>query len=97
MIVQPDKCPCCRAMLHHCEHCWNAYHNGLRDKDYIRPVYYGESLFSWDDWPDDEISNQIKDEGLKNMPIKPNKSRPYVEGDYNHSAPGTVRGWETEK
>lgn len=43
-FVLQQECPCCRAMLWHCEDCWNKYHNGLRDKDWIPPKYTGQPL-----------------------------------------------------
>jgi ribosomal protein L37AE/L43A len=41
-VLNPD-CPCCAEgmrrgmgmMVWHCEDCWNKWHNGLRDKDFI--------------------------------------------------------------
>lgn len=29
----------------HCEWCWNKYHHGERDKDYIPPKYPDQPLF----------------------------------------------------
>ena len=86
MMVQPLRCPCCKAMLYHCESCWNEYHNGLRDRDFIPPAYYGEPLFDLDTNSGNEMSKPIWSEVLEWMPIKPDKTRPYVEGSYNHSS-----------
>lgn len=82
-MVQPDKCPCCKNLLHHCEDCWNKYHNGLRDNDYIPPAYYGESMFDLDEW-NDRLGRELLSQLLEMIVIKPDKSRLYVEGDYNH-------------
>ena len=43
MLLEPE-CPCCRAKLWHCEECWNKYHNGLRDNDWIPPKFHGQRL-----------------------------------------------------
>ncbi len=43
--LRPD-CPCCKASLHHCEKCWNKFHNGIAHKDYESPEYYGQPFFS---------------------------------------------------
>ena len=77
MLVQPDKCPCCRAMLHHCKTCWDAHHHG--HKDYIPPKYYGELMFDFD-WDSERMKEAIK----KIQIIKPDKSRRYIEGCYKH-------------
>ena len=39
-MMLTDDCPCCRKWLKtgdlwHCRDCWNRYHNGLRDKDWL--------------------------------------------------------------
>ena len=39
------QCPCCATMLkrkskHHCKSCWDKFHNGLKDNDWL----------SWDEW-----------------------------------------------
>lgn len=87
MLIHPDKCPCCKSFLHHCEHCWNKHHNGLRDNDYIPPAYYGELIFHLSQWNDDlgkKLIPEILDMVDINITAKPDKSRPYTEGDYGH-------------
>ena len=44
-VVQPNKCSCCRDRVWHCEDCWNKYHDGFRDKDWIPPMYPNQPLF----------------------------------------------------
>lgn len=47
-IMITNDCPCCRNAInskeayetHHCEDCWNKYHNGLRDKDWLNKEDY---------------------------------------------------------
>lgn len=39
-MMMTDDCPCCRKWvatgeLWHCQDCWNRYHNGLRDNDWL--------------------------------------------------------------
>ena len=70
-------------MLHHCKSCWYKYHNGERDQDFVPPAYYGEPLFNLDEWIS-ERDIKWKARVLENMPIKPDRDRPYMEGDYNH-------------
>lgn len=38
-------CKCCQDTLWHCEDCWNKNHNGLKDKDFIPPKYFGQKMF----------------------------------------------------
>ena len=89
MMIRSD-CPCCKDVLHHCEKCWNKFHNGIAHKDYEPPEYYGEPFY-----PEDFIKKFNED--MKKMAlelgkefkereriIKPNKDREYKEGDYNH-------------
>jgi hypothetical protein len=44
-ILQRD-CPCCRDRVWHCLDCWNKYHFGLRDKDWIPPKFKDQPLFN---------------------------------------------------
>ena len=90
MITGLPKCPCCRLNLHHCEKCWNKYHNGIAHKDYVPPEYYGEPFIS------EEITKKINEDlrkmalelgrefKEKELEVKPDKDREYKEGDYNH-------------
>ncbi len=79
------QCPCCRDRLHHCEACWDKFHNGEKHKDFIPPAYYGESMF-------DEKAFRAYMEGMEKgtgclLPepnIKPNKEVKYSEGIYQH-------------
>ena len=77
------NCPCCREFLHHCERCWNRFHNGEKDKDYEPPEYYGQPL---DKSEDDKIRKEVcKMTGKEYNPkFKPDKNRKYEEGDYHH-------------
>ncbi len=91
-------CPCCVAHLHHCEKCWNKFHNGEKHKDFIAPEYYGQSMWTeehikdFEDFMEDYITKH-PDVLIKNphitrpffkRPIMPNKQKIYKEGDYNH-------------
>lgn len=80
MAIGVEGCPCCESLLHHCKNCWDKYHNGLRDNDYVPPAYYGESLFNLDEWE----SERYREAAMEYMPIKPDKNRPYIEGEYQH-------------
>jgi hypothetical protein len=40
-----NNCPCCRTIPernsgYHCEDCWDKYHNGERDKDWLDKEKY---------------------------------------------------------
>lgn len=59
-LVQPDRCPCCRAMVWHCLDCWNKYHHGgwINGKsDFIPPKYPNQPLF--------EMTEEMKEEWRK--------------------------------
>lgn len=73
-------CLCCRNYLHHCKKCWNKFHNGENDNDYVQPLFYGESMM------DEEIKIKMKNElGIElKTNIKEDKRRLYKEGEYNH-------------
>ena len=77
-IIQ-RKCKCCNDKLHHCNKCWNQFHNGQKHKDYIQPEYYGQSMM------DDELIKIMKNKhGIEHCPsICPNKNRQYKEGEYH--------------
>ena len=45
MFLIVAECPCCRDRAWHCESCWNKFHNGARDKDWVPPAYKGQPLF----------------------------------------------------
>lgn len=88
-IMIRQDCICCRLDLYHCENCWNKYHNGESHKDYISPKYYGQPFFP------EELTKRIN-ENMKQMAlklgkefkekeiiIKSNKNRKYVEGEYH--------------
>lgn len=73
-MIQPEVCPCCRDALWHCEKCWNIYHHGLRDKDYIPPKYYGQPLLP---------EGILKESGFISG-VKADKNHHYREGVYEH-------------
>ena len=82
-VLKKDECPCCEAQVHHCKACWNKYHNGERDNDYIEPDYYGMPLGG--DEGEQIHRNICKLFGLEyKQTYKPNKKRKYKEGDYKH-------------
>ena len=71
-------CPCCRDFLHHCKKCWNKFHNGEKDEDYVPPKYYGESMMN------EETAKKCKELGFELKPtIKADKNRKYKEGEYH--------------
>ena len=78
-----SECPCCRDFLHHCKRCWDKYHNGVRDKDYKPPEYYGMLMGG-------DKGLKIQKEMCKMLEkeyspkIKFDKNRKYEEGDYGH-------------
>jgi len=77
-FVLTPKCPCCRDMLHHCERCWDKFHNGEKHKDYEPPEYYGQSMIS------EEVKIELIKLGVYREPsIKPDKERKYKEGEYH--------------
>ncbi len=89
MMIRSD-CPCCKDALHHCEKCWNKFHNGELHKDYEPPEYYGEPFYSEDfikKFNEDmkkmslELGREFKE---KERVIKPDKDREYEEGNYFH-------------
>lgn len=95
MMMNPN-CPCCNNFLHHCKKCWDKYHNGQRDNDYIPPKFYGE-LLNGKDWEEfeqwirknlllktEKLQNIIIEDFKKRMRIMPDKTLKYIEGDYNH-------------
>jgi len=67
------ECPCCRDFLHHCRKCWNEYHNGERDNDYIPPKYYGQCILR------DEVMEIFKGKII----IQEDNNRAYKEGEYH--------------
>lgn len=72
-------CPCCRDTLWHCEKCWRKFHNshGVTD-DFEPPKYYGQSMIS------DVLREEFGKLGVPvNPKIKPDKNRPYKEGEYH--------------
>lgn len=72
------ECKCCRGMLHHCRKCWNQFHNGEKHKDYVAPEYFGQSMMS------PKVIEEMEKFGIKHEPsIKPDKNRPYKEGEYH--------------
>ncbi len=76
-----QNCKCCQQFLEHCLRCWNEFHNGKKDKDYIPPEYYGQSMMPKD------VSKELEKMGERfrhNPSIKPDKNRKYDEGDYHH-------------
>ena len=88
-MIRSD-CPCCKDVLHHCKCCWNKFHNGVADKDYVPPQYYGEPFYPEDfikKFNEDmkkmalELGKEFKE---KEQVIKPDKNRKYVEGEYPH-------------
>lgn len=66
-------------MLWHCEKCWDRYHNGQRDKDYIPPKYFGHAMMS------KELAFKIfKEYGMElKSSIKEDKNKKYREGEYH--------------
>lgn len=73
------ECPCCREHLHHCEKCWNRFHNGIKHQDYVLPAYFGESMM------DEDTKKKIQAMGVNvtNPFITADKTRKYKEGEYH--------------
>lgn len=77
-FLMQTECPCCRDRLQHCEKCWDKFHNGKRDNDYIPPKHFWESM--------SEGINKIMEEkyGIKmSRKIESDKKREYKEGEYH--------------
>ncbi len=75
-LVQRE-CSCCRGHLWHCEKCWDTYHNGKKDNDYIEPEHYGQPMF-------EDIKKFVEGLGVKiDLNIKEDKDRKYKEGEYH--------------
>ena len=89
-IMIQQKCPCCRLNLHHCENCWNKYHNGEKHRDYEPPEYYGQPFFSEETTK--KVNEMLKEKAIelgkefkeKKPEVKPDKNRKYMKGDYAH-------------
>ena len=42
-LTYKSECRCCQRMVrtgekHHCKDCWNKFHNGIRDGDYMTEI-----------------------------------------------------------
>ena len=79
-IAIRNDCPCCVLSVHHCESCWNKFHNGEKHKDFEPPEYFGQPFFS------EEVVEEVNKELGRESKVKPDKNRKYAEGDYNHGS-----------
>jgi len=78
-MMMTRECPCCMDMLWHCEKCWNTHHNGKKDKDYVPPKHFGQSMMT-----DDVKERTIIEFNFKfNPSIKEDKNKKYREGEYH--------------
>ena len=82
-FLHQSECPCCKNHWHHCEKCWNIFHNGLKDKDYIEPAYYGMPMGGDTGLRIQKLICTMLEKEW-NPDIKPDKDKKYKEGDYMH-------------
>jgi hypothetical protein len=81
-LVNRD-CKCCREMIWHCAKCWDDFHNGRTQNDYIPPEYYGQPMLKDEEemFKQHPILKEVTRE--LNRTIIADKNRKYKEGEYH--------------
>jgi hypothetical protein len=66
-------------MLHHCQKCWDGFHNGRIDNDYVEPAYYGQPM---SEKADEAMMKEFGTIFIRRT-IVADKKRIYKEGEYH--------------